>query len=804
MPSIPLPTVFNATNVVDESKFDSIKRELSTDASTEAFRNLVQIKHDVISALATEWRFSNIEFSAIDTMNEMNTSSSSQGIAASSSRDGLLNMPGFIQDFPILNWESIEFKRLQEVWETGLNDAIRILKQHVHVDGASLTDIDAVYDSIVELQCLYYRCVQDRDVTNKLWLRLKMYTTSRRNMLKDVFSQFSPKAIPPKSGLHTLLQQSPDTTGALLKSQPFPSIDPLGGEPPVIPKPPLVSRNPTLGSSVNSATSSKSTKSTSKYKSIANKFGPESNIGKLYTQCTSIGAFKEAASVIYKKYGGEGMSLKLFHNIVDFLARSLNMPSIDENQIKRILSIYEIKPARIINEKTFYLLYWEVLHVVKNSIEIIHSVYLGNCADLSALDDVQCQSDSNTFVDINDYYEFTNKLSSGFSCNKYVARDLNTDEYVVIEILCKALCAFSFNEIQQEVAYLKQFEHQHLVSYLEVYHDLNCIYLVTEFCSGGSLLHMLQTMLRGTSVLSYSMSFVHMIFTQIIEGLLFVHCNNGVHGSLSIDKVMISYSGQEDDYLHVKLRDAGYYRFMDKQLCETPLTRLYYAPQVSDNGLCHKTDVFAAGVLLFFMVTGRMPYEDLESRDFVQHLQIAMRKSKIFKIDAPLQDLICKLLSPSPDVRPTAFEIVSHPWYLADHSKSPISIRNFSISITHLISCRNLQRDIVKAMDSQDCFYVCHLRKLQDSLELAKRADDTIMVEDFKRLLQCCNLPQGSISDILDHTSLEETALCTLEEFLAACKRWRMGELLILWSKVRNVIKVRFILFEKNLTGGYI
>jgi len=98
----------------------------------------------------------------------------------------------------------------------------------------------------------------------------------------------------------------------------------------------------------------------------------------------------------------------------------------------------------------------------------------------------------------------------------------------------------------------------------------------------------------------------------------------------------------------------------------------YFIPGIEYNG--EKADVWSLGVVLFTMVTGRMPFDDGDMANLKQQIKLGVvfRKPKQ-PVSEDCKDLIRKMLTRNQHHRITVSEIKQHQWLQTDSAKFNIS-----------------------------------------------------------------------------------------------------------------------------------
>uniref|UniRef100_A0A1I7WMG6 Protein kinase domain-containing protein n=1 Tax=Heterorhabditis bacteriophora TaxID=37862 RepID=A0A1I7WMG6_HETBA len=133
---------------------------------------------------------------------------------------------------------------------------------------------------------------------------------------------------------------------------------------------------------------------------------------------------------------------------------------------------------------------------------------------------------------------------------------------------------------------------------------------VTEFCDGGDLLQKIKKSRRIPESES------KLIFRQLIEALMYLQLNEIVHRDLKCENVFL------DKHENVKLGDFGFARYLRKDEKANTFcgSRAYVAPEIlraiSYTG--QTVDIWSAGIVLYVMVTGVMPYDDRHPQKMVE------------------------------------------------------------------------------------------------------------------------------------------------------------------------------------------
>ena len=143
------------------------------------------------------------------------------------------------------------------------------------------------------------------------------------------------------------------------------------------------------------------------------------------------------------------------------------------------------------------------------------------------------------------------------------------------------------------------------------------------------------------------------IIRQLASALGYAHEHGVVHRDVKAENILLDAHGR------VMVTDFGIARVTESQPLTATGTVLgtvqYMSPeQVSGEPLDGRSDLYAIGVLMFFAVSGRFPFErPSASAVLVAHVNAPAPRLRDFVPDvpSPLDDLVATLLAKSPDRR---------------------------------------------------------------------------------------------------------------------------------------------------------
>ena len=226
------------------------------------------------------------------------------------------------------------------------------------------------------------------------------------------------------------------------------------------------------------------------------------------------------------------------------------------------------------------------------------------------------------------------------------------------------------DKINLEVGVLQKLRHPNLVRLYGAGVADNNIFLAHELVAGESLTSILSR--RG----KLAPDLVVDIGRQIAELLQFLHQQDAMHAKLTTDKIII------DKNHHVKVADLRLNRSRRKRWDDGKKRELdiaaYMAPEQFGEGATHKSDIYSLGVILYEMLTGRLPYEpDTMGRMNRRKMEQAVPSVAAYTMNCPiwLDRITCQMLAPSGHAdKTTPFGVAGAPLFLL-LMKSKRSIR---------------------------------------------------------------------------------------------------------------------------------
>ncbi|MCE3216901.1 hypothetical protein HAX54_009147 [Datura stramonium] len=208
------------------------------------------------------------------------------------------------------------------------------------------------------------------------------------------------------------------------------------------------------------------------------------------------------------------------------------------------------------------------------------------------------------------------------------------------------------NQFSREVTLLSQLHHQNVVKFVGACRKTPVFCVVTEYLSEGSL----RAYLHKLEDKSLTLQKLIALALDIAHGMQYIHSQGIIHRDLKPENILIS------EKFHLKIADFGI--ACEEACCDLladdPGTYRWMAPEmIKRKSYGRKVDVYGFGLILWEMVAGAVPYEDMSP---VQAAFAVVSKNMRppIPVDCPpaMRTLIEQCWSLQPEKRPEFWQIV--------------------------------------------------------------------------------------------------------------------------------------------------
>ena len=247
-------------------------------------------------------------------------------------------------------------------------------------------------------------------------------------------------------------------------------------------------------------------------------------------------------------------------------------------------------------------------------------------------------------------YELLELIGSGGMAKVYKARCHRLNRLVAVKILREDMAQDAefrrrFHDESQAVAMLS---HPNIMAVYDVSRSSELEYIVMELLDGITLKQYMQ---RKGNKLNWREA-LHFT-TQIVKALGHAHSRGIIHRDIKPHNVMVLRDGS------VKVADFGIARVLSAShstLTQEALGSVHYISpeQARGSAIDARSDLYSAGVVLYEMITGRLPFEgDTPVSVAIQHINSIPLSPREMDPELPeaLEKITMKAMAPNPDNR---------------------------------------------------------------------------------------------------------------------------------------------------------
>ena len=379
-------------------------------------------------------------------------------------------------------------------------------------------------------------------------------------------------------------------------------------------------------------------------------------------------------------------------------------------------------------------------------------------------------------------YEVQNKVSS----HSYACKKVSKANVIDLE------------KFKNEISIMSKADHPNIVKLYEIYESNRSLYLIMELCRGGELFKRITH--RALKKNMYTEKDAAEIIQQIVSGIEYCHNNGICHRDLKPENIL--YLNDDDEKNNpLKIIDFGLSKhFKISKLSSRVGSVHYISPEVLEHSYTEKCDVWSCGILLYLLLSGRLPFSGQEENEIfakIKSIQYKMDDDLWKNISNEAKDLIRHMLVKEED-RYSAKEVLAHPWFNIVNN-----YKDKDLNIDCTVFKKYAEEKTLKKIVLYFIATRLNEKEINELNELFKKFDKNkdgqISFEEFENgfmeyQTQNNIFTQNDIKNIFNAVDFNKNGMIDYSEFIAVCL---IGRKEIIERRLLDA----FSSFDKNQTG---
>ncbi|XP_048506774.1 serine/threonine-protein kinase 10 isoform X2 [Athalia rosae] len=273
--------------------------------------------------------------------------------------------------------------------------------------------------------------------------------------------------------------------------------------------------------------------------------------------------------------------------------------------------------------------------------------------------------------DPEEFWEMIGELGDGAFGKVYKAQSKQTQQLAAAK-MCALEGEDDLSDFMIEIDILSECKHPNVVELHEAYFMEGKLWMLIEYCDGGALDSIMVELEKALTEAQIAYICQHMT-----QGLAFLHKSKVIHRDLKAGNVLLTMAGG------VKLADFGVSAKNKHTLQKHDTfigTPYWMAPEVvlcetfRDNPYDFKVDIWSLGITLIEFAQMEPPNHEMSP----MRVLLKIQKSDPPRLDQPgkwsrdFNDFVAKALIKDPATRPTADELLKHPFINRNLDAKPV------------------------------------------------------------------------------------------------------------------------------------
>ena len=266
-------------------------------------------------------------------------------------------------------------------------------------------------------------------------------------------------------------------------------------------------------------------------------------------------------------------------------------------------------------------------------------------------------------------------IGEGAFASVYLEQDIYSKKLYATKIINeKKIDPQAKKYLQNEIKILSMINHQNIIKLYRVLESQNYLFLVMEYCNGGSLYTNLYDYIKNYGQ-PFPEKLVQRIMKKILTGVNFLHQKGIIHRDLKLGNILLKYENElnKDIYsAEIKIIDFNCSYIsgtsQPKTIVGTPENM---APSVVQNKFKtkyydEKIDIWSLGTLCYEMLFGKPLFSNMNEDEIIKNILLCnFNIPKTISVQA--RTFLLSMLQKDGINRLSASQLLNHPFIIGDY-----------------------------------------------------------------------------------------------------------------------------------------
>ena len=235
-----------------------------------------------------------------------------------------------------------------------------------------------------------------------------------------------------------------------------------------------------------------------------------------------------------------------------------------------------------------------------------------------------------------------------YATKRISVNDINTEPYLK-------------NYLDNEINFLKEINHRNIIKLYEVKISYDYIYLIMEYCNGGTLLNALNDY-KAKNGIPFTEQITQYLMRQILSAVESLHSHGIIHRDLKLENILLKYNTASNNIFSSEIKIIDFNistrtrNFINNNMPEKRSSiPILFNDDEGDDIYDEKVDIWSLGLLCYEMLFGQKLMSNKESI-YTKHIDITIPQT----ISLKAQTFLISMLQKNGNKRLSATELLKH------------------------------------------------------------------------------------------------------------------------------------------------